>query len=109
MLSVITGLCEQNTTQSFYAINVSVIRLVCYLHTELLIICQGLCLFSSRMCKCSFLAVLLSLVLPLYHQISGSGVPDAEQAITVVSPMPMRISLKATVTTGDSREEIVEQ
>lgn len=43
-------------------------------------------------------------MLPLYHQISGCGVPDAEQAITVVSPMPMRISLKATVTTGDSRE-----
>lgn len=43
-------------------------------------------------------------LLPLYHQISGCGVPDAEQAITVVSPMPMRISLKATVTTGDSWE-----
>ncbi len=43
-------------------------------------------------------------VLPLYHLISGCGVPDAEQAITVVSPVPMRISLRATVTTGDSRE-----
>jgi len=44
-------------------------------------------------------------LLPLYHQISGWGIPDAEQAITVVSPIPVRISLTVTVTIGDSRRE----
>lgn len=47
--------------------------------------------------------------LPLYHQISGLGTPDAEQVMTVVSPVPVRIWLSATLTTGDSRLGEIQQ
>lgn len=40
--------------------------------------------------------------IPLCHQISGWGVPDAAQASTAASPAPTRTWLNATVTTGDS-------